>query len=258
MTSLRNRQGHLGSETAPSSGARSLPPVLGRLLSGTTWLALQVPLQIIFSFWSLRLIVETIGPDQAGAYRFAFGFGFLQLLLEFGTSSALQWQVADSWARGDREGIDRAIACGMNFYAAMALVQAAALLGVAYLAVPYVEFEGASYQLVIRLLWLQAVTAPCFGISVVVSSVLQAARRYDFVPRYEVAITVLRFVVLVLGVNIGIDFFWVVVAQMAVVVILRIGPALWVMVRELGYRLHFDGAGAPITRRWGASASTWP
>lgn len=227
---------------ASGTGTRSLPPVPGRLLGGTAWLALQVPLQIVFSFWSLRLIVEAIGPDMVGAYRFAFGFGFLQLLFEFGTSSALQRQVSDTWARGDRAGVDRAIACGTSFYAATALVQAAALLAVAYLAVPYAEFEGASHRLVIRLLWLQALTAPCFGISVVVSSVLQAARRYDFVPRCELAITVLRFMILVLGVNAGIDFFWVVVGQTAAVVALRIGPALWVMVRELDCVPDFRGA----------------
>ena len=93
-----------------------------------------------------------------------------------------------------------------------------------------------------KLLWLQAVTAPCFGISVVVSSVLQAARRYDFVPRYELLITVFRFLVLVLGLKAGIEFFWVVAAQTAVQVGLGLGPALWVMTRELGHSLHFQGA----------------
>ena len=37
-------------------------------------------------------------------------------------------------------------------------------------------------DLIVKLLWLQIVTAPCYGLSVVVSSVLQAARRYDFDP----------------------------------------------------------------------------
>ncbi len=227
---------------ASPSGAAALPPVLGPLLSGTSWLALQVPLQIVFSLWSLRLIVEAIGPDGAGAYRFAWGFGFFQLLFEFGAGSALQRQVSDAWTRGDRAAVDRAIAVGMGFYAAMALAQAAALLAVAHLAVPHAGFEGASLRLVVGLLWLQAITAPCFGVSVVVSSVLQAARRYDVVPRCAVAITVLRFAVLVLGVKADIDFFWVVVAQTAVLVALRIGPALWVMVRELGHAPHFRGA----------------
>jgi len=140
------------STTAAASGTQALPPVLGRLQSGMFWLVLQVPLQIFFSFWSLRLIVETIGPDRSGAYRFAFGFGFFQILFEFGTGSALQRQIADFLVRGDRAGVDRAIAAGMNFYAVMALVQAAALLGVAYLAVPDAEFEGSSYRLVVRLL----------------------------------------------------------------------------------------------------------
>ena len=92
----------------------------------------------------------------------------------------------------------------MNFYTAMALVQIAALLGVAYWALPHSQLQGSSYPLVVKLLWLQAVTAPCFGFSVVVSSVLQAARRYDFVPRFElVDHRVLRFVVLVVGLRPG-------------------------------------------------------
>ena len=61
-------------------------------------------------------------------------------------------------------------------------------------------------------------------------------------PRYELAITVFRFLVLVLGLKAGIEFFWVVAAQTAVQVGLGLGPALWVMVRELGHSPHFQGA----------------
>ena len=120
------------SATAAISGNKALPPVLGRLLSATFWLALRVPLQFVFSLWTTRLILEAIGPLQNGAYAFAWGFGFFQFLFEFGASSALQRQISDAWTRGDREGVDRAIACGLNFYTAMAIVQVAALLGVAY------------------------------------------------------------------------------------------------------------------------------
>ena len=224
------------------SGARPLPPVLGRLLSGSFWLALRVPLQVITSFWALRLILEAIGPDDYGAYLFAWGFSFFQFLFEFGASSALQRQISDVWTRGDRDGVNRTIACGLCFYTAMAVFQVAALLSVAYWGLPYSRLQVSSYPLVVKLLWLQAVTAPCFGFSIVASSVLQAARRYDFVPRFELAIIVMRFVVLVAGLKAGIDFFWVVAAQTAVQVGLGLGPALWVMVRELGYTPRFRGA----------------
>jgi O-antigen/teichoic acid export membrane protein len=224
------------------TGTRALPPVLGRLLSGTLWLALRVPLQVVFSLWSTRLILQAIGPVENGAYGFAWGFGFFQFLFEFGASSALQRQISDAWTRGDKEGVDRAIACGCTFYTAMAVLQIGALLGIAYWALPHTTLQPSSYPLVVKLLWLQAATAPCFGFSVVISSVLQAARRYDFVPRYEVAITVFRFLVLVLGLKAGIDFFWVVTAQTAVQVGLGLGPALWVMSRELGHSPHFTGA----------------
>jgi Na+-driven multidrug efflux pump len=228
--------------TTAVSGTRALPPVLGRLLSGTFWLALRVPLQVVFSLWTTRLVLEAIGPDQMGAYRFAWGFGFFQMLFEFGISSALQRQISDSWTRGDKEGVDRAVACGLNFYTAMALVQMAALLGVAYWALPLTSFHDDSYGLIIKLLWLQIVTAPCYGFSVVVSSVLQAARRYDFIPRFEVAITILRFMILVAGVRTGVNFFWIIVTQTAIQVFLSLGPGLWVMVRDLGHLPHFRGA----------------
>jgi Na+-driven multidrug efflux pump len=227
---------------ATMSGPPKLPPVLGRLLSGTFWLALRVPLQVVFSLWTTRLILQAIGPFENGAYNWAWGWGFFQFLFEFGASSALQRQISDAWTRGDREGVNRAIACGLNFYAAMAILQIAALLGVAYWALPRTTLEVSSYPLVVKLLWLQAITAPCFGFSVVVSSVLQAARRYDFVPRYELAIVIFRFLVLVVGLSTGVDFFWVVAAQTAVQVGLGLGPALWVMIRELGYTPHFHGA----------------
>jgi Na+-driven multidrug efflux pump len=224
------------------SSPKSLPPVLGRLLSGTFWLALRVPLQFVFALWTSRLVLDAIGKDGLGAYRYAWGFSFFQFLFEFGASSALQRQISDAWTRGDRDGVDRAIASGMNFYAVMSALQVVALLGVAYWGTPHSGLEPSSYPLVIKLLWLQAMTAPCFGISTVVSSVLQAARRYDFVPRYELAITVLRPLVLVLGVHAGVDFFRIVATQTAIQVGLGMGPALWVMVRELDHVPHFRGA----------------
>jgi Na+-driven multidrug efflux pump len=211
-------------------------------LSGTLWLALRVPLQIVLALWTSRLIVEAIGDRAFGAYGFAWGFGFFQFLFEFGASSALQRSISDAWTRGDREGVDRCIACGMNFYAAVAALQIVALWVVAYWALPHTGLQSSSYPLVIKLLWLQIVMAPCFGLSMVVSSVLQAARRYDFVPRFEVASTILRFVVLLVGLKSGFDFFWVVVAQVVIQTVLGIGPALWVMVRELGHVPHFRGA----------------
>jgi O-antigen/teichoic acid export membrane protein len=224
--------------TVPAN-ARHLPPVLGRLLSGTFWLAMRTPLQALFTLWTTRLILEAIGADAAGAYRFAWGFGFFQFLLEFGIGSALQRQISETYTKGDRDGVDRAIACGMNFYAAMALVQVGALMAVAYGALPYTEFRGESYRLIVRLLWLQALTAPCYGLSMVVSSVLQAARRYDFIPRFEVAIVILRFAILWGGLSAGIDFFTVVVAQTLVQVGFVLVPAIWVMSRELGHVPHF-------------------
>jgi O-antigen/teichoic acid export membrane protein len=124
----------------------------------------------------------------------------------------------------------------------MAAVQIAALLLVAHLALPYTRYQGESYRLIVKLLWLQAATAPFFGISTVVSCVLQAARRYDFIPRFELLILVVRFVILWVGLTRGFDFFQVVVLQTIVQIALSLGPGLWVMVRELGYVPHFGGA----------------
>ncbi|MDR3622881.1 MAG: oligosaccharide flippase family protein [Paludisphaera borealis] len=232
----------MSTATTAIPAARALPPVLGRLLSGTFWLALRVPLQVVFSLWTTRLILDTIHADAMGAYGFATGFGFFQMLFEFGVSSALQRQISDSWTRGDREGVDRAVACGLNFYTAMAFVQMVALLGLAYWALPHTGFQGESYDLIVKLLWLQIVTAPCYGFSVVVSSVLQAARRYDFIPRLELAITILRNLVLIAGLKCGVDFFYLVVAQTAIQVFLSLGPAVWVMIHDLGQKPRFRGA----------------
>src|SRR5205085_6089060 len=69
-----------------------------------------------------------------------------------------------------------------------------------------------------------------------------AARRYDFIPRLELLIVALRFLVLWVGLSLKLDFFLVVAAQVAVQVALSLGPALWVMVRELGHVPHFRGA----------------
>lgn len=225
----------------PPQAPRALPPVLGRLLRGTFWLALRSPLAALFAFWSVPLIIDHVGADTYNAYGFAWGFGFFQFLLEFGMSSALQRQISERWTNGDRAGVDRAIACGMSFYAAVAVVQAAALLAIAAFGIPD-SFPPDQRRLIVRLLWLQAVTAGGYGLMTVVSGVLQAARRYDFIPRYELLIVVLRFAVLWAGLSAGVDYFLVVVAQTALTIGLSAGPALWVMARELGHVPHFRGA----------------
>src|SRR4051794_19548519 len=78
-----------------------VPPVLSRALRGTFWLALKSPLQVVIAFWSVPLVQHAIGAEANGAYVFAWGFSFLQFLLEFGMSPALQRQVALAWTRGD-------------------------------------------------------------------------------------------------------------------------------------------------------------
>jgi O-antigen/teichoic acid export membrane protein len=223
--------------TVAQDRAAAMPPVLGRLMRGTFFLALKTPLQALIALVSIPLVQRYIGEGANGAYVFAWNFGFFQFLLEFGMSSALQREVSDAWTRGDRKGVDRAIACGMNFYAATALVQVAALLGVAYFVLPGSRFRGQPAELALahKLLWLQAMTAPFFGLSAVVSSVLQAARRFDFAPRLDLLVVVLRFALLVLGYEAGVDFFLIVVAWTALQIGLLVGPGLWVMVRELDY-----------------------
>ena len=245
------RKDSLDTEVSTSDAVptgRVLPPILGRLLTGTFWLALRVPLQVVFSLLTTRLVVEAIGDVDNGAYKFAWGFGFFQFLFEFGASSALQRQISDAWTRGDRDAVNRSIACGMNFYTGMAVLQIAALLAVAYWALPNSGFTGESYDLIVKLLWLQALTAPCYGYSVLTSSVLQAARRYDFIPRLELLGTVARFTVLVVGLRLlkaypqNFDFFWIVVAQTFLQVGVGFIPSLWVMISELGHWPHWTGA----------------
>jgi O-antigen/teichoic acid export membrane protein len=208
----------------------------------------------VIALVSIPLVQRYIGESLNGAYLFAWSFGFFQFLLEFGMSSALQREVSDTWTRGDRAGVDRAINCGINFYAAMALVQVAALLGVAYYVLPESQFRGkpAELDLARKLLWLQAMTAPFYGLSTVVSSVLQAARRFDLFPRLELLVVVLRFGLLVLGYVARADFFLIVVAWTALQIGVLLGPGLWVMVRELGYVPRFGRVGwrdfAPLLR----------
>ncbi|RUL89403.1 polysaccharide biosynthesis protein [Tautonia sociabilis] len=228
----------------PGISGRSLPPILGRLLSGTFWLALRTPLQAVTGFWSVPLIIGAFGDGPSGAYRFAWGLGFFQFLLEFGMSSALQREISERWTRGDRDGVDRAITCGALFYAVIALVQAVVLMAVAYGAIPHARFSGPDeYRLIVQLLWLQALTAPFYGISVVVSCILQAARRYEVMPRFELLIVAIRFVALLGGVAIGAGLLTIVITQTVLTIGLSLGPAVWVIGRELDYRPRFVRVG---------------
>lgn len=209
-------------------------------MRGTFWLALKTPVQAVIGLWSIALTQRYIGREANGAYVFAWGFGFIQFVLEFGMGSALQKQMVAAYTRGDRDGVNRTIACGMNFYAGVALIQMVILAAIAQFGWLPKEFRG--NELVLGLLWVQILATPFFGISTVVGSVLQAARRYEFIPRLEMAIVLLRFGLLWMGYWADAPFLAIVVGQVAIQIGLSLGPGLWVMVKELGYRPHFGGA----------------
>jgi O-antigen/teichoic acid export membrane protein len=209
-------------------------PLIAKVLSGSFWLALKTPVAAVCAFWTIPLMISTYGDDQFGAYGFAWGFGFFQMLLEFGMSSALQRQVVTAWSRGDRPAVERSLASGMVFYTCMTILQAIFLLGVAYFAVDQTEFSSNDKKLIIQLLWLQALTAPCWGLSTVISSILQAAHRYEVIPRLEVAAVLGRFLLLVLGVNLGWPLLVVVWCQSIVQIALILIPAIWIAVMEFG------------------------
>jgi O-antigen/teichoic acid export membrane protein len=211
-------------------------------LSGSFWLALKTPIAAVCAFWTIPLIIRTYGDGQFGAYGFAWGFGFFQMLLEFGMSSALQRQVVTAWSRGDREAVDRSLASGMVFYTVVTVVQALLLLVVAYYAVPLTDYSPNEKSLIVSLLWLQVLTAPCWGFSTVVSSVLQAAHRYEVIPQFEVLAVIGRFLVLVIGVNLGWSLLFVVYLQTITQIVLILGPAVWVAVGELGVIPNYRNA----------------
>ncbi len=221
-------------------------------MRGTFWLALRTPLQAAFALWSVPLTMAFLGKGGYAAYLFAWSFGFLQFLMEFGMSSALQRRVSETWTNGDEDGLHRAVTAGLTWYTAMAAIQAAVLLGVADFSVaPDPTIDPSEKPLILVLLCLQALTAPCYGVSTVISSVLQAARRFDFIPKFEFAIVLARFAILLLGLAAlsGTPpyarpnwFLLIVVAQTLVQIGLSLVPAAWVMVRDLRFVPRFRGA----------------
>jgi O-antigen/teichoic acid export membrane protein len=223
------------SRTPATSATYSVLPHVWR---GTFWLAIKSPLQVIIAFWSVPLVQHALGADANGAYVFAWGFGFVQFLLEFGMGSALQRQMSHAWTSGDHDALNRLTACGLTFYAAVSVFQMSILLVVAYLGLPP-QFHGQSRRLIVGLLWIQAVSAPFFGLLTVASSVLLAARRYDFLPRLDPPLMILRFAILILGLRAKIDFLAIVAVQTVVLLGGMLLPALWVIVRELGSLPHF-------------------
>ena len=223
--------------------------VKSRLLGGSLWIALRALLQAIFAFWSIPLILDAVGPETAGAYAFALGFGFLKFLFDFGVSGTIQRQASEAQARNDRASVDRVIATGLSFYAAMALVQVLVLLAVALFAVPRARFCDASASLIMKMLGLQALTAFLYGLTMVVSGVLQAYRRYALIPCCESMALTVRFLILLGGLRAGLDFFIIVALMTLAQISLTLGPASWIMVQDLGYvPLKFGGDRTDFTR----------
>lgn len=241
-TEVRHRLENGPEASDEASDSRAGSRMLARVLSGSFWLALKTPIAAICAFWSIPLMIRTYGDPQFGAYGFAWGFGFFQMLLEFGMSSALQRSVVTAWARDDKDAVRRSLASGMVFYGIVTVVQATLLLTVAYLTVPHTDFSPADKRLIVNLLWLQALTAPCWGLSTVISAILQAAHRYEVIPRFEVLAVIGRFMALLIGTQIGLPLLAVVWIQTIVQIVAILGPAIWIAVREYGMIPGFRGA----------------
>ncbi len=227
---------------SPPIAERPTPPILRRLWRGTFWLALKAPLQVIIAFWSVPLIQQAIGAEANGAYVFAWGFGFIQFLLEFGVGTALQRQVTLAWTRGDRDGVNRLIASGLVFYGCVAIFQMSLLLAIAYFGLP-AKFQGEARRMIIQLLWVQALSAPFFGLVTLASCVLQAASRYEIVPRLDLLLMVTRFAILVVGLRLGANFVAIIAAQTVVYLAGILLPLFWIVFRELGCVPHFAAPG---------------
>jgi O-antigen/teichoic acid export membrane protein len=231
-----------GDEAQPENPSHAGSRMLSRVLSGSFWLVLKTPIAAVTTFMTVPLMIRNYGDSHYGAYGFAWGFGFFQMLLEFGMSSALQRSVVTAWARNDREAVRRCVASGMIFYAIVTVVQAILLLVIAYGTVPYTEYSPEDKRLIVNVLWLQAITAPCWGLSTVISAILQAAHRYDFIPRLEVVVVIGRFLALVLGIRAGLSLLSVVWIQTIIQIGLTLGPAIWIVVRQFGIIPGFRGA----------------
>ena len=228
----------------PSPGARVLPPVSGPPLERHV-LARACACRSRSSSRCGRRgwCSSRSATSQWGAYRFAWGFGFFQFLFEFGASSALQRQISEAWTRGDRDAVDRSIACGMTFYTVVAFLQMAALLGVAYWALPADGVRGRVVPID-----RQAAVAP--GRDGALLRVLGGG--FERAPgrpavRFHAAARALqhdRAVRRAGGRTQVADSTSsrVVVAQTVLQVGIGLVPGLWVMIRELGHRPHFGGA----------------
>ena len=66
------------------------------------------------------------------------------------------------------------------------------------------------------------------------SCVLQAASRYEIIPRLDLVLMILRFAILILGLRAGVNFLAIIAAQTVVVLAGMLMPSLWVMIHELG------------------------
>ena len=134
----------------------------------------------------------------------------------------------------------------------MAILKSWAVLGVAYRACRTASFRSSPPPL-IKLLWLRRSHARVLDSPWLSRAATGGAA--TTLSAVELVAVILRFLVVVIGLQSGVEFFWVVIAQTLVQVILGLGPALWVMV---GLRTCLISRGTwPITRCWGTLVSTW-
>ena len=193
-----------------------------------------------------RLILE---HDRAatlmGAYGFAWGFGFFQFLLEFGMSSALQRQISETLDAGRPRGGRPGDRLRDDLLRRVAVVQVAALLAVA--ALRPARHSGSARRIVPP--DRPAPLAPGGD-----GPLLRAHRRSSPASsRRRGGTTSSRgwssgssssgSWSCWAGLTAGVDFFrdrgW---RRRSLQIGLSLGPALWVMVRELGHVPHFRGA----------------
>jgi O-antigen/teichoic acid export membrane protein len=154
-----------------------------QLARNTMYNAVAQVAQMASAFVFMPFLIRLFGASNYGVFLLAGSVTGYLGLLDLGVGTSLTKRVAEYRARGAERELEAVVSSALVFYAVVGLIGAAAMVLLAFFAVPHFNLTPDQQQLATRMLLIAAAGPPLLWPLGVGSQVLSGLQRYDITAR---------------------------------------------------------------------------
>lgn len=159
-----------------------------RILKNTAANGLAQAATMVSTFVFLPLLIHAFGFSVYGVYTLYLAVNGYAVLLDLGVSATLTRIVAERTAKGDSDGVWRAVFSSATIYFALGLFTAAVLFALGLTTHSLFNLSGVEAQLLKTLLWMGAAFQLWYWPTAAARDALAGLQRYDLIAKVTLGI----------------------------------------------------------------------